>query len=178
MNQECGKLHENFLKTFYRLVYLVKIHQVNNPLLMECIGDFKKIAGQLLEEDDDISFQVSRGNIIIQDEKLLNRREIGKLVNNILQYFEKRDLQGLCFFATVQEASDKEIIDFGRILNESEQHKDPQNWFVEQMEEHGFAWVENVHEQDTQLTEQASETELLDQEQLCIRSIAIVNLYV
>jgi HD-GYP domain-containing protein (c-di-GMP phosphodiesterase class II) len=166
MNQEAGKLNEDFLKTFYKLVYLAKIHQFNNPLLTECIGDFKNVAGRLFEEDDHITFQVSRGNIFIQDEKLLHHREIGKLVNNILQYFEKRDLQGLCIFAAVQEASDKEIIDFGRILNESEQYKDPQNWFVEQMEEHGFVWVENVHEQDTQLTEQDSGTEPLDQEQL------------
>ena len=112
MNQEIGKLHEDFLKMFYKLIYLAKIHQVNNPLLMECIGDFKKVAGRLLEEDDHITFQVSRGNIFIQDEKLLHRREIGKLVSNILQYFEKRELQGLCFFAAVQEASDKEIIEF------------------------------------------------------------------
>ncbi|MCK4793232.1 MAG: HD domain-containing protein [Desulfobacteraceae bacterium] len=166
MNQETGKLHEDFLKTFYKLVYLAKIHQVNNPLLMECIVDFKKVAGRLLVDDDHISLQVSRGNIFIGDEKLLHRREIGKLVNNMLQYFEKRDLQGLCFYAAVQEASDKEIIDFGRILNESEQQKDPLNWFVEQMEDQGFIWVENIHEQDTQLTEQGSGTEPLDQEQL------------
>jgi HD-GYP domain-containing protein (c-di-GMP phosphodiesterase class II) len=166
MNQEVRKLHEDFLKTFYKLVYLAKIHQVNNLLLIKCIGDFKKLAGRLFEEDDYITFQVCRGNIFIQDEKLLHRREIGKLVNNILQYFEKRNLQGLCFYAAVQEASDKEIIKFGRILNESEQHKDPQSWFVEKMEEHGFVWVENVHEQDIQLTEQASGTEPLDQEEL------------
>jgi HD-GYP domain-containing protein (c-di-GMP phosphodiesterase class II) len=166
MNPENGKLHEHFLKTFYRLVYLAKIHQVNNPLLMECIGGLKKVAGQLLVDDDHITLQVSRGNIFIQDEKLLHRREIAKLVNNILQYFEKRGLQGLCFYAAVKEASDKEILEFGRILNESEQQKDPLNWFVEQMEEHGFVWVENIHDEDSQVTEQASETEPLDQDQL------------
>jgi HD-GYP domain-containing protein (c-di-GMP phosphodiesterase class II) len=166
MNQEIGKLNEHFLKTFNRLVYLTKIHQVNNPLLMECIGIFKKVVGRLLEEDDYITLQVSRGNIFIQDEKLLYRREIAKLVNNILQYFEKRDLQGLCFYAAVQEVSDKEVMDFGRILNESEQQKDPPNWFVEQLENQGIVWVENIHEQDAKLTEQDPETEPLDQEQL------------
>jgi len=110
MNPKAGKLHEDFLKTFYRLIYLAKIHQVNNPLLIECIGNFKKVAGRMLEEDDHITLQVSRGNIFIQDEKLLHRREISKFVNNILQYFEKRELHGLCFHAAAQEASDKEII--------------------------------------------------------------------
>lgn len=166
MNQEAGKLHEDFLKTFYKLVYLSKIHQVKNPLLTECIGVFKKVAGLLLTDDEDITLQVSRGNIFIQDEKLLHRRDIAKLVNNTLQYFEKRGLQGLCFYAAVQEASDKEIIDFGRILNESEQQKDPLGWFDEQMDKRGFIWVENVHEQETLITEQDPGTEPLDQEQL------------
>lgn len=166
MSQEAGKLHEDFLKTFYRLVYLARIHQINNPLLMECMDDFKKVAGRLLVDDDHIILQVSRGNIFIQDEKLLHRREIAKLVNNILQYFEKRDLQGLCFYAAVLEASDREIIQFGRILNESKLQKNPLNWFVGQMEEQGFIWVDNIHEQDTQFTEQSTGTDSLNQEQL------------
>ena len=88
MNQEAGKLFEDFLKTFYRLVYLVKIHHINNPLLMECLGNFKRVANRLLVDDDHITLQVSRGNIFVQDEKLLYRREIAKLINKILQYFE------------------------------------------------------------------------------------------
>jgi len=166
MNSEAGKLHEDFLKTFYKLVYLVKIHQVNNPLLMECIGDFKKVADRLLMDDDHITLQMSRGNIFIQDEKLLNRREVGKLVSNVLKYFEKRDLQGLYFYSAVQEASDNEIIDFGRMLNESGKQKDPLDWFVEQLETQGVVWVENIQEQDTLLAEQAPGTEPLDREQL------------
>lgn len=166
MKPEAGKLHEDFLRVFYKMVYLAKIHQFNNPLLMECINDFKKVTGLLLEDDDHISLQVSRGNIFIQDEKLLNRREIGKLVKNIIEYFERRNLQGLCFYAAVQESSELEIIKFSRILNDSDQQKDPLAWFDEQMETEGFAWVENVHEQDAKFEEHGSETETQDQEQL------------
>jgi HD-GYP domain-containing protein (c-di-GMP phosphodiesterase class II) len=166
MNTENKKVDEDFLKAFYKLVHLAKIHQVNNPLLMECIADLKWFAGRLLAEDDHITLQVSRGNIFIQDEKLRHRRDIDKLVKNILQYFEKRNLKGLRFFADVQEVSDKEIIKFGRVLNESDQQKDPLGWFVEQMDNQGFIWVENIQEQEMQSIEQASGTEPLDEEQL------------
>jgi HD-GYP domain-containing protein (c-di-GMP phosphodiesterase class II) len=165
MNQEVEKLHEDFLRTLYKVVYLAKIHQANNPLLIECINDFKKVAGRLLVDDDHITLQVSRGNIFIQAEKLLGRREIAKLVNNTIAYFEKRNFQGLCFYAGVQEVSDNEIIEFCRILNESEQHADPLNWFVEKMETREFIWVENIHEKDTKLSEQGSETEIQNKEQ-------------
>ena len=133
MNPEAGKLKEDFLRAFYKMVRLAKIHQVNNPLLMECINDFKKVTGLLLEDDDHITLQVSRGNIFIQDEKLLNRREIGKLVKNIIEYFEKRNVQGICFYAAVQEAPELDIIKFGRILNDSDQQKDPLAWFEHEM---------------------------------------------
>ena len=141
MNQEVDKLHGDFLKTLYKVVYLAKIHQVNNPLLIECINDFKKVAGCLLVDDDHITLQVSRGNVFIQAEKLLSRREIAKLVKNTIEYFEKRNIQGLCFYTGVQEVSDNEIIEFCRTLNESEQHEDPLNWFVEQMKSREFKWV-------------------------------------
>ena len=166
MNPEIEKVDEDFLKTFYRLLHLAKIHQVKNPLLMECIADFKRFAGRLLEEDDHITLQVSRGNIFIQDEKLRYRRDIDKLVKNLLHYFEKRDLKGLRFYADVQEVSDEEIIKFGRILNESDQQKDPLGWFEDQMDNHGFTWVENIQEQEMQSMGQASGTEPLDEEQL------------
>ncbi|MFZ0484295.1 MAG: HD domain-containing phosphohydrolase [Desulfobacterales bacterium] len=166
MNPEIEKVDEDFLKTFYRLVHLVKIHQVNNPLLMECIVDFKRFAGRLLAEDDHITLQVSRGNIFIQDEKLRHRRDIDKLVKNILQYFENRDLKGLRFYADVHEVSDEERIKFGRILNESEQQKDPLGWFVDRMDDQGFIWVENIQEQEMQSMGQTSGTEPLDEEQL------------
>ena len=43
MTQETGSLHEDFLRTFYKLVYMAKIHQDNNQLLMECLDDFMQV---------------------------------------------------------------------------------------------------------------------------------------
>jgi HD-GYP domain-containing protein (c-di-GMP phosphodiesterase class II) len=164
MSRKAKTLPEEFLKTFYRLVYMVKIHQVTNPLLMECMDDFKKVIDGLLMEDDQIIVQVSRGNIFLQNEKLINRREIGKLISNILQYFESRDLQGLCFYHSIQEAPYEEIIAFSRLLNDSEQHKEPREWFGDQLENLGIVWVEIAQKQDTLLMEQASGTEASDEE--------------
>lgn len=166
MNREAETLHEDFLKTFYRLVYMVKIHQVTNSLLMECIDDFKKVVNRLLMEDDQVIIQVSRGNVILQNEKLIQRREIGKLMCNVLQYFEIRDLQGLCFYHMIREASVEEIIAFCRLLNDSEQHQEPREWFMEQLENLGVVWGEIAHKQDTLLMEHVSESEALDQKKL------------
>ncbi len=166
MSRKAKTLSEEFLKTFNRLVYMVKIHQVTNPLLTECIDDFKKTVDRLLMEDDQVIVQVSRGNVVLQNEKLIHRREIGQLMNNILQYFESRDLQGLCFYHSIQEAPAEEIIAFSRLLNDSEQHEKPREWFGEQLEHLGIVWVEIAHKQDELSMEQDTGTEALDEEKL------------
>jgi HD-GYP domain-containing protein (c-di-GMP phosphodiesterase class II) len=166
MSQETKTLSEDFLKTFSRLVYMVKIHQATNSLLIESIDDFKKVVDRLLVEDDKVVVQVSRGNIFLQNEKVIHRRENSQLINNMLRYFESRDLHGLCFYYSIQEAPAEEIISFSRLMNDSEQHKEPLQWFIEQLENLGIAWVDIAHEPDTLLMEQISDTDTLDREKL------------
>jgi HD-GYP domain-containing protein (c-di-GMP phosphodiesterase class II) len=166
MNQESKTLSEDFLKTFSRLLYMVKIHEVTNSLLMECIDDFKKVVDRLLVEDNQVVLQVARGNLFLQNEKVLHRREIGQLMNNMLRYFESRDLHGLCFYYSIQEAPAEEIISFSRLLNDSEQHKEPLQWFIEQLENLGIAWADIAHEPDALLMKQVSDTDTLDWEKL------------
>ena len=76
---------------------MTKIHQDNNQLLMKCIEDFKQVIGPLLVDDDNITIQISRENIYLQDKKFRYRREVDSLINNLLQYLEKRNLKGIRF---------------------------------------------------------------------------------
>ena len=85
----------------------------------------------MLVDDDRITLQISRGNIYLQDEKLRYRRETDSLINNLIQYLEKRNLSGLYFLSDIQDASAKEIIEFSRTLNTAEQQEDPLKWFVQ-----------------------------------------------
>ena len=165
MTQETRSLHEEFIRTFYRLVYMAKIHQDNNQLLIECLDDFMQGIDPLFLDDDQITIQIFRGNIYLQDEKLGHRREIESLINNLLQYFEKRNLQGLRFSSFIQDASAKEFLSFSRTLNNTEQQEDPLNWLVEQLENQGLLWAEVVHEEDTLPVEQTDETDPQDQVQ-------------
>ena len=165
MTLETRSLHEEFIRTFYKLVQLAKIHEDNNQLLLECIEELMQVIARLLVDDDQITLQISRGNIYMQDEKLRYRREIDSLINNLLRYLEKRNLPGLCFFTDIQDASAKGIIEFSRILNNAKQHEDPLKWFVQQLENQGFAWAEVVYEQDAPPEDQPPETDPQDQVQ-------------
>jgi len=144
---------------------MAKIHQDNNQLLMECLDDFMQVIGRLFLDDDQITIQISRGNIYLQDEKLRYRREIESLINNLLQYFEKRNLQGLRFSIVIQDTPAKEILAFSRTLNNTEQKEDSLNWLVEQLENQGLLWAEVVHEEDTLPVEQTDGIDPQDQVQ-------------
>ena len=165
MTLEIRSLHESFIQCFYKLIQLAKIHEDNNPLLLESIEGFMQVMGRLLEDDDRVTLQISRGNIYLQDEKLRYRREIDSLIHNLIEYLEKRTLPGLCFLTDIQEASAKEIIKFSRTLNLAGQQEDPANWFVRQLETQRVAWVEVVHEQDAVPEEEPPETDPHDQVQ-------------
>ena len=165
MTQETRSLHEDFLRTFYKLVYMAKIHQDNNQLLIECLDDFMQVIDRLFLDDDQITIQISRGNIYLQDEKLRYRREIESLINNLIQYFEKRNLQGLRYSIVIQDTPAKEILAFSRTLNNTEQKEDSLNWLVEQLENQGLLWAEVVHEEDTLPVEQTDGINPQDQVQ-------------
>ncbi len=165
MSQETQSLHEDFIRTFYRLVHMTKIHQDNNQLVMKCIEDFKQVIGPLLVDDDNITIQISRENIYLQDKKFRYRRELDSFINNLLQYLEKRNLKGIRFSTDIQDASDKEIIAFSRTLNNTEQQTDPLNWLAQQLENQSIIWAEIIHEQDTPLGEEALGTAPEDQVQ-------------
>jgi HD-GYP domain-containing protein (c-di-GMP phosphodiesterase class II) len=164
MTLETQSLHEEFIRTFYKLIQLAKIHEDNNQMLLECIKEFMQVI-RLLVDDDQITLQISRGNIYLQDEKLRYRRETDSLTNNLFRYLEKRNLSGLCFLSDIQDASAKEIIEFSRTLNTAEQQEDPLKWFVQQLETQGVAWVEVVYEQDAPPEEHLAEDDPQDQVQ-------------
>jgi HD-GYP domain-containing protein (c-di-GMP phosphodiesterase class II) len=165
MTLEIRSLHEEFVQCFYKLIQLARIHEDNNQLLLECIKEFMGVVGRLLVDDDRIILQISRGNIYLQNEKLRFRREIDTLVNNLIQYLEKRNLPGLCFPPEIQDVSAKEIIEFSRTLNNAGKQEDPLKWFVRQLENRGGAWVEVVHEKDSSFETQSPETGSRDQVQ-------------
>jgi HD-GYP domain-containing protein (c-di-GMP phosphodiesterase class II) len=165
MNSENRSLHEDFIRTFYRLVHMTKIHEDNNLLVMKCIQDFRQVIGPLLVDDDSITIKVSRKNIYLQEKKFQYRREIESLVNNLLDYLEKRTIQGIRFSIDIQDASDKEIIAFSRSLNNAEQQTDPLSWIVQEIESQGLIWAEVIEEQDTSFGEEPQGTDLQDQVQ-------------
>lgn len=139
---------ERFLRTFFRLIQAVKLHQDNSQLLTECVRDFVDAIAQQCTDEVHLTIQITPGRIFLQGEKFLYRRGTVSLIRRILHYFEERGLQGLRFYVAIKDSSLGDILAFARLLNNARQEDDPLAWLVQQLEGGAFPWVEIVHGPD------------------------------
>jgi len=142
-------LSENLFTAFYKLVQAVRIHRDNNQLVIQSAEGFINAVNRFSEDESHLTIQIISGRFYLQREKLLYRRETSNLINNALSYFEKRNLYGLSFSATVQRKDLNQVLLFAHLLNQAETRNDPTGWLEEQISRRGLSWIEIIPEPDT-----------------------------
>lgn len=146
-----------FLLVLHLLVNSAKIHQDNNPVLVNAVGQFTSIMSKLFEEEDDITILTAAGRFYVRQEKVVYRAGIAELIAALLEFFEKRRLRGLRFFPPSAEASVEDIAAFIRLLIASRTHDEPIDWLEQELDQRNITWAEPVHETDTTYEELLAE---------------------
>jgi hypothetical protein len=77
----------------------------------------------------------------LQEKKLNYRRSNVSFIQDMVNYFKQRDLQGLRFFYSVNEVNPSEIISFANLLNKAGNQEKPLAWLVVQLQEGKYFWV-------------------------------------
>ena len=160
-------LGEETLRTFHKLIQTTRIHQDSNQLLIKCINDFSERLKTWWTEDDGLTIKLSRGRFLIQDEKLWYHPENLKLVQEMYQFFEDRNLAGLCFHAGDDDFSAGNVLSFARLLSEAGEKENPFEWIVQELEKGPFAWVEML-----QLPKSAAEEKDPDRREMARKTYA------
>ncbi|MBU0483507.1 MAG: hypothetical protein KKB30_03200 [Proteobacteria bacterium] len=139
-------LAEQLLASINSLLQAIKIHRDNNRLVLESVKKFLHISIRLMGEDEYITIQIASGRFYVCEEKLPFRKETSLLVENLLDYFDKRELLGIRFYASIKNATAEQILAFARLLNMAGEQKDPQEWLVLKIEDAKFhlQWVSIV----------------------------------
>lgn len=135
-------LGDRFLRGFHSLIRAAEIHQDNNRLLIGCAKEFIGALEQYCVDDEHLTIQIAHGRFFLQDAKLQYARESFNMVQEMLHYFEQRQLPGLRFSSTLGHAPFEQIFSFARVLNKAERHQDSLAWLVEKLDEHTFPWVQ------------------------------------
>ncbi|MFA9433955.1 MAG: HD-GYP domain-containing protein [Deltaproteobacteria bacterium] len=146
-DSELMELGGKFIKAFHHMIHTVRIHQENNQLMKECIAQFGKVLAQMAGSEE-LEILLWRGRFFLQGEKLLYRRETFPLINEMMEYFPQRGLQGLRFLPAFRKASFKDFIIFTRLLDEAAMQEDPPSWLERQLADNGLQWLEILREMD------------------------------
>ncbi len=132
---------EMFVRLFYRILHIVKIHHENNQMIVESCEKFIRLIRKLGNKQGELILQSVRGKLYIDEEKLIYRRENINIYDQMTAYLEKRGLQGLKFYTPhLKDDSIRDILDVAMILNCSEQQKEPPEWLDHQLQKHGLLW--------------------------------------
>ncbi|HOO45288.1 MAG TPA: hypothetical protein PLM29_03590 [Deltaproteobacteria bacterium] len=144
-------LGENLIRALHNIMGAARIHQDNNQLVKEYVSKF---SGIITEKAwcEDIIIEIWRGRFHLQGEKLLYQKETFSVINEMLEYFSKRDLMGLHLLGNFRKAAPEDLLTFIRILNDSVSTEDPPAWIEEQLNRHDIRWVDVLRKkEETQL---------------------------
>ena len=133
--------HEAFLRAFYSLLQTVRIHKANNQLVLDGIKKFMTSIARLTTDGEHLVIKLSSGHVIIQDEKLPYTKDTRIIIDNMLHYFEQRNLEGLHFFHSVQNDSIENILAFMRGLNGVDQAEYSLENLAAALQEKKIKWV-------------------------------------
>jgi HD-GYP domain-containing protein (c-di-GMP phosphodiesterase class II) len=124
----------------FRMIQAIRIHQDNNQLVKLCLSSFQETIARLNLQED-ITVQISEGRFYVQGEKIQYRKELMRLINSMLQFFQRRALEGLCLHPALKDVSQDDLLIFMRLLVQCEEKTDPVAWLMEETKKERFPWV-------------------------------------
>jgi HD-GYP domain-containing protein (c-di-GMP phosphodiesterase class II) len=131
---------ETLFQNLYRMIQAVRIHQDNNQLVKVCVERFRETISSLKLESE-LKLWISEGRFFVQSERLRYRKELVRIVHSMLDFFNRRTLEGVCFSPLITEAPMEEITAFLRILVQSVEKEAPASWLEKQMEVVKWPWL-------------------------------------
>ncbi|MGE5839220.1 MAG: HD-GYP domain-containing protein, partial [Deltaproteobacteria bacterium] len=119
----------------------VRIHQDNNQLVKVCAERFREsVSG--LKIGSEVKLWISEGRFFLQTERLHYRKELVRIVHAMLDFFNRRALQGICFNTQIGSAPLEEIVAFVRILIRSVEKAAPASWLEKQLQVAKWPWLQ------------------------------------
>jgi HD-GYP domain-containing protein (c-di-GMP phosphodiesterase class II) len=130
-----------FLHSFFSLLQATRIHGDNNKLVVQGVSKFTENLARCMEEDD-LTIKTSKGLLFIEEEKIPYSKRSKNLIENMVQYFDARNLEGLRFFRDILKALPKDILILMRSLDLSGHEDDPVAWLTDRLDVNNLVWVE------------------------------------
>ena len=152
---------ERLMQSFYSLLQTTRIHRDNHKLVIDGVSNFTRFVSACFEGNS-LVIKIVNGRLVAGDELLPYNRTTKNLIDNMVQYFDDRSLEGLRLFEQIKQASEKHIIVFMRLLDESGHHSDSQAWLKNGLSTNNISWVEVIKKPETKPHEKDDEFSFKD----------------
>jgi HD-GYP domain-containing protein (c-di-GMP phosphodiesterase class II) len=146
---------EEFLLNFYSLTQNIRIHSDNHTLVIEGIEKFSESIRNTLENES-LTFKISNDQLFIDDEKLPYNLTTKNLFDNIIRFFNTRNLEGVRFLEAVKHVAGEEILAFIRLLQHCGQKPEPISWLKNRLAAQNIKWIELIKKSDMPRVDQLS----------------------
>ena len=146
---------EELLLNFYSLIQNTRIHSDDHALVAGGIEKFSKSLNDCMESDA-LTLKISNDQFFVDDEKLPYTRTTKNLFDNIIHYFDTRDMEGVRFLEDIKQVSAKEILTFIHVLQQSEQNSDPLDWLKNSLAAQNIRWIELIKKSEAPKVDQES----------------------
>ncbi len=140
-NTQAITLFEEFLQSFFSLLQALRIHGDNNKLVVDGVIKFSNNLARTMEGES-LAIKASKGLLFIEEEKLPYTKRSKNLIDNMVHYFDARNLEGLRFFNDIKQASPENILKFMRLLEAAGHEKKPVDWLIAELDLNNLIWVE------------------------------------
>ena len=150
---------EKFIQNFYTLLQTTRIHRDNHKLVIEGVFNFSKSIAACMEGNS-LVIKIVNSRLVVEDENLPYNRTTKNLIDNMVNYFDARGLEGVRLLEPIKKASAKDILEFIHLLVGAGQRQDSQDaqaWLAGGLKAKNILWVEVIKKPATKTPEKAEE---------------------
>jgi len=141
------ELGHDFLKALYHMVTTARNYQDNNQLIRNSVRSFQTLLHEILSRGE-ASLLLWRSRFYLGGERLPYRREASGIVNSMIAYFVKRNIESINFLEASRDASPEDILVVTRLFNDAARNDNPYQWLEQQLKENGCFWIQVFKKQE------------------------------
>lgn len=141
-------LPEKLWATLFRLIQTLRVHDEENVTLQEGAQEFADLSAMLGSGEPELRFEILRGRLIFQGEKIPLRPKSARMLDQIARFMEGLGVRGFSlqvesFLAMRGNGTDPALV-LARLLGDAARASDPPAALFEGVTSRGLDWMEII----------------------------------
>ena len=140
-------LGERLIHCIYRMLQVIKLHQLNNRMLQKTLAEFKDVLWGVWQNSPTARLRILRGRFYLNDVRVTYSPSMWATAIKMIELLQGLRLSGLSF-SRRDDLMDERIIGLLTLLNLARREPDSFSWLKEQARLE-YPWVEFLEYEDT-----------------------------